>query len=327
MQAITQDIYGPAEVLELEEIERPTPGRGEVLVRVRASSANIGDVFIMTGTPYVLRAMFGLRAPKIRVRGMDVAGVVEAVGDGVTRFQPGDEVYGLCDGALAEYACGKEDLFAPKPARLSFEQAAASPNCGLTALHGVRAAGVRPGDQVLVNGASGGVGTFTVQMARAFGADVTGVCSPANLETVGEIGAGRVIDYTREDFTRGEARYDVVVDNAGNHRFADVRRVVRPGGTLISQNGTVGGKWFGPLLRMAREQLAALFLRLKVRGNAWSPKADDLAVLGDYLASGKVTPVIDRTYPLEEAAEAFAYLGEGHARGKVVITVQPSTTS
>lgn len=322
MLAIVQDEYGSAETLKTADIPRPVVKDGQVLVRVRATSVNVGDLFMMTGTPYILRLAFGLRRPRNRVRGMDVAGTVEAVGAGVTRFKPGDEVFGLCDGALAEYACGAEDRFAPKPAGLTFEQAAAVPNAGLTALHGVRRAGqVQPGHDVLVNGASGGVGTFTVQVARAFGAEVTGVCSPGNVERVHSIGAATVIDYTRDDFTRAGQRYDLIVDNAGNHSFPDLCRVLKPGGTLISQNGTQGGRWLGPLLRMAWEQLSGLFTRVKVRGNAWSPHADDLVTLAGLLESGQVTPVIEKTYPLEQAADAYAHVAEGHAQGKVVITV------
>ncbi len=322
MRAIMQDEYGPAGVLRLQHIDRPAVGDDQVLVRVRASSVNIGDLFMMTGTPYILRLAFGLRRPRIRIRGLDIAGVVEAVGRDVTRLQPGDEVYGLGDGALAEYVCVHADRLARKPAGLTFEQAAAAPNAGLTALHGVQRSGqVQPGHRVLVNGASGGVGTFTVQMARAFGAEVTGVCSPRNVDLVRSLGAVRVIDYTRDDFTRDGQRYDLVVDNAGNHSFADLRRVVRPGGVLISQNGTVGGRWFGPLVRMAREHLASVFAPLTVRGNAWSPNASDLATLAGYLESGEVAPVIDRTFTLDETAKAFTYVGEGHARGKVVVTV------
>ena len=318
MKAIVQHEYGaPHDVLELQEIDKPAVKDNEVLVRVHAASVHIGDCLIMRGKPYLIRLMgYGLRRPKHRVPGTDIAGKVEAVGKNVKRLRPGDEVFGWCTGGFAEYACAKEKNLAPKPASLTFEQTAAIGVSALTALHAVRDhAKVRPGHKVLVNGASGGVGTFTVQIAKSFGAEVTGVCSTGNLDMVGSIGAGHVIDYTQEDFTQGGQRYDLILDIAGNRSLADHRRALKPDGTLIP----IGGP---PSLGRAFKMLVvSMFVRQQGRPFVSMGNNEDLVVLKELGESGKVKPVIDRTYPLSQTAEAVGYVGEGHARAKVVITV------
>ncbi|MET7423560.1 NAD(P)-dependent alcohol dehydrogenase [Dactylosporangium sp. NPDC005555] len=325
MKAIVQDRYGPSDVLRLSEVDAPVPAAGEVLVRVHAASVNARDWHVMRGDPYVARMAFGLGAPKVRVRGTDFAGRVEAVGDGVTRFAPGDEVFGEVDAAFAEYvrvpAAGAVDR---KPANLTFEQAAAVPLAGNTALMGLRdAAGVRAGQRVLINGASGGVGTFAVQLAKASGAVVTGVCSTRNVDLVRSLGADRVVDYTREDFTRGGGTYDVVFDLVGNRSLADCRRVLTPTGTLVLSGGGVsgGGSLLGPIGLIARGRLVARFVRQRVLALTAVPCRENLATLRELIESGAVTPVIDRTFPFGEAAEAVRYLEMDHARAKVVITV------
>ncbi|MEV4141206.1 NAD(P)-dependent alcohol dehydrogenase [Dactylosporangium sp. NPDC049742] len=325
MKAIVQDRYGPSDVLRVGEVEPPAAGDGEVLVRVHAASVNARDWHVMRGDPYVARMAFGLGAPKVRVRGTDFAGRVEAVGAGVTRFRPGDEVYGEVDAAFAEYvrvpAAGAVDRM---PANVTFEQAAAVPLAGNTALMGLRdEAGVRPGQRVLVNGASGGVGTFAVQLAKAFGAHVTGVCSTRNVDLVRSLGADRVIDYTVADFVREGGPYDVVFDLVGNRSLAEFRRVLTPTGTLVLSGGGVseGGSLFGPVGLITRGRVVSRFVRHRVRVLTAVPGRENLATLRELIESGAVTPVIDRTFPLGEAAEAVRYLEMDHARAKVVITV------
>jgi NADPH:quinone reductase-like Zn-dependent oxidoreductase len=323
MRAIVQEIYGePETVLRLQHIARPAVGDDEVLVRVHAASVHVGDWILVRGVPYIARIAVGLRRPKNRVPGTDVAGTVEAVGRDVTRLQPGDEVFGWCTGAFADYACAGEDHFVPKPANLSFEQAAAVGVSASTALQLLRDHGkVQPGQRVLINGASGGVGTFAVQIARAFGAEVTGVCSTGNVEMVRSIGADHVIDYTREDFTRGGQRYDFILDNVGNHSLSDTRRVLSPTGRLQSNNGTSGGRWFGTTGTVIKTAVVSRFVRQQAGPSIKFPNREDLVALKELIEAGKVTPVIDGTYPLSGTPEAIGHVGGGHARGTVVIAV------
>jgi NADPH:quinone reductase-like Zn-dependent oxidoreductase len=319
MKAIVQDKYGSAEVLGAREIESPQVADNEVLVRVRAASIHVGDWILMTGKPYLMRLATGLRRPKNPVPGSDIAGTVEAVGKDVQRLRPGDEVFGWCAGAFAEYASASEDQFVAKPANLSFEQAAAVGVSATTALQLLRDNGnVQPGQKVLINGASGGVGTFAVQIAKAFGAEVTGVCSTKNVDMVRSIGADHVIDYTRDDFTRGEQRYDLILDNVGNHSMARTRRALTPLGTLIS-NG--GGHSDGKLARTVRTMLVSMFVRQQASPTLKTQNHDDLVALKGLVEAGKVTPVIDGLYPLDETRAAIDRVAGGHARGTVVIAV------
>ena len=318
MKAVVQTGYGTADVMELREVEKPTPGDGEVLVRIRATSLAAGEYFGMRGKPFPIRMYIGFPKPKKDfVVGLDCAGVVESVGNDVTRFQPGDEVYGECRGSCAEYAVARESRLAHKPHNLTFEQAAAVPTSACTALQGLRDHGkVRPGQKVLINGASGGVGPFAVQIAKALGAEVTGVCSTRNVEMVRSIGADHVIDYTHEDFTQGGPRYDVIMDNVGSHSLSATRRALTPTGVHIPSSGHAGMGW------IIAAALTAVFVRQQGSPFVASTTGKDLVALGELIEAGKVTPVIDRTYPLSETAEAFQYLDEGHARGKVVIAVE-----
>ncbi|MGA3564086.1 NAD(P)-dependent alcohol dehydrogenase [Melissospora conviva] len=326
MKAIVQDGYGPADVLELRDIDRPSVGDDEVLVRVRAAGVDPGVWHLMTGRPYLLRAVgFGLRRPKVPVRGRDLAGVVEAVGARVTRLRPGDEVYGTCEsGSFAEYATARQDRLAIKPANLSFEQAAVTPISGMTALQGLRdCAGLRPGQRVMVIGAAGGVGSFAVQIAKAFGATVTGVCSTAKVDLVGSLGAADVIDYTRSRIDGNGARYDVIIDTAGNRPVSLLRRALTPRGTLVLVGGENGG---GRLLagydrQMLRAPLMSIFTSQRLRNMMAKEHAADLEELRRLIDSGAVTPVIDRAYPLADAADAIRHLAQGHAAGKTVVTV------
>jgi NADPH:quinone reductase-like Zn-dependent oxidoreductase len=319
MQAIVQDTYGSAEVLQLRNIDKPEIGADEVLVRVHAASIHVGDWILMTGSPFVMRLATGLRRPKNSVPGTDVAGTVEAVGGEVTGLRPGDEVFGWCSGAFAEYASATEDHFVKKPANLTFEQAAAIGVSASTALQLLRDDGkVERGQKVLVNGASGGVGTFAVQIAKAFGAEVTAVTSTKNVEMVRAIGADHVIDYTREDFTTGAERYDLILDNVGNHSMARTRRPLTPSGTLIS-NG--GGHSDGKLIRTVRTMLVSMVVRRQAGPTVKTQNHGDLVALRDLVEAGKVTPVIDRTYPLTETPRAIGHVAAGHARGTVVIAV------
>jgi NADPH:quinone reductase-like Zn-dependent oxidoreductase len=322
MQAILQDRYGPAEVLQLGCVQRPVPRDDEVLVRVHAAGVDPGVWHLMTGLPYPIRLGYGLGKPKTRVRGQDVAGRVEAVGAKVTRFRPGDELFGTGKGSFAEYVCVREDRAAHKPANLSFEQAAAVPISAQTALQGLRDAGrVRAGQRVLVIGAAGGVGSFAVQLAKAFGAEVTGVCSTTKTELVRSIGADEVIDYTREDFADQGRRWDLILDTAGNRPLSQLRRALTARGTLVIIGGEGGGRWLGGLDRGLRAVLASPFVRQRLRVPIAKDRAEDLEVLRDLIEAGKVTPVIGRTYPLPEAPEAIRQLEQGHARGKLVVTV------
>ena len=320
MKAIVQDKYGSAEVLETQEIERPEIGDDEVLVRVHAASIHIGDWILMTGVPYVMRMGTGLRRPKNRVPGTDVAGVVEAIGARVTSLRPGDEVFGWCSGGFAEYASAPADHFVTKPANLTFEQAAALGVSATTALQLLRDdAKVQRGQKVLVNGASGGVGTFAVQIAKAFGAEVTGVCSTRNVEMVRSIGADHVIDYTQRDFREGRERYDVILDNVGDHSMADTRRALAADGILISNGGGHSG---GKLGRVIRGALVSMFVRQQARPSVKTTNRADLIALNALVESRKLVPVIGGTYPLAKTAEAIAHVAAGHARGTLVIAVQ-----
>jgi NADPH:quinone reductase-like Zn-dependent oxidoreductase len=322
MKAIVQREYGaPLEVLRLEDVDEPSPRDGEVLVRVRAAGVNALDWHLVTGEPTIMRLVgMGFRRPKRPGVGRDVAGVVEAVGQGVTRLRPGDEVFGWCAGAFAELVVTREDSLVPKPPDVTFEQAAAVPVAAITALQGLRDQGeVRPGQQVLITGASGGVGTFAVQLAEHLGAEVTAVCSTRNLELVRSIGADHVVDYTREDFTRSGQRYDLILDVAGRPSLLGCRRSLKPGGRLVLAGGE-GGRWLGPLPRMVRALLLGLLGSRKVCVFEAKENREDTLALADLLAAGHLSPVIDRTYDLAAAPEAVRYLEEGHTQGKVVVT-------
>lgn len=321
MKAVVRHKYGSPEVLELQDIEKPVVKDDHVLVRVHAASVNAGDWHYMRGRPYIMRVMgYGLLKPKNMVLGGDLAGRVEAVGRNVTEFQPGDEVFGMSIRTFAEYVSVRDVGIVRKPAKLTFEEAAAVPVAAITALQGLRDKGqIGPGQKVLINGASGGVGSFAVQIAKAFGADVTGACSPRNVDMVRSIGADRVIDYTREDFTREAQRYDLIFDVAGNHSMSDCRRALSPDGTLVLA-GQSGRKKVS-ILPFLTTPVVSRFVRQKLVTFIAKRSKEDLTLLKDLLEAGKVKPVIDRQYPLSEVREAMRYLGEGHARGKVVITV------
>jgi NADPH:quinone reductase-like Zn-dependent oxidoreductase len=327
MKAIVQDTYGAPEVLELRDIDRPVPSEGEVLVRVHAGGLDRGVWHIMTGLPYLIRIVvptLGLRRPKAPVLGMDVAGRVEAVGDNVTRFRPGDAVFGWTDGgSYAEYASAPEDHFAPKPASVTFEQAAAAPISGLAALQGLRDVGeIQPGQKVLVIGAAGGVGSFAVQLAKAFGAQVTGVASTTQVELVRSIGADDVVDYTRDDVTDGTRDWDLVVDTAGHRPLSRLRRALTPGGTLVIVGSEGRGRWMGGFDRQLRAVALSRLVGQRLRMLSSKPRQEDLQTLRELIEAGKVTPLIDRTYPLREVPEAIRYMVEGHGGGgKIVITV------
>jgi NADPH:quinone reductase-like Zn-dependent oxidoreductase len=323
MKAIIQRDYGrPLEVLRLEDVDDPQPGDGEVLVRVRAAGVNALDWHLVTGEPTIMRiAGMGLRRPKRSGVGRDVAGVVEAVGPGVTRFRTGDAVFGWCAGAFAELVVTGEDSLVPKPANVTFEQAAAVPVAAITALQGLRDQGeAQPGQQVLITGASGGVGTFAVQLAKHLGAEVTAVCSTRNLDLVRSIGADHVVDYTREDVTSRGHRYDVIVDIAGRPSLLGCRRSLEPGGRLVLAGGE-GGRWLGPLPRTGWALLLGRFGNRKVRAFVAKENREDTLELAALLEAGDLVPVLDRTYDLAGAPEAVRYLEEGHTQGKVVITI------
>ena len=323
MKAIVQDAYGSADVLELRDIDKPEVGDNEVLVRVHAAGVDRGVWHLMTGQAYLIRlAGYGVRRPKNPVRGREVAGRVEATGKDVTRFQPGDAVMGTGEGSFAEYARAREDKLAPKPTNLTFEQAAAVPISASTALQAVRDKGqVQPGQKVLIIGASGGVGTFAVQLAKAFGADVTGVCSAAKVDLVRSIGADYVIDYTREDFAGTGQRYDLILDIGGNRSITHLRRALSPEGTLVLVGGEGGGRWIGGMERQVWALAISPFVRQKLKMFVAREHYEELQVLSELIEAGKITPVIDRTYPLSQAADAIRYLEKGNARGKIVITV------
>jgi NADPH:quinone reductase-like Zn-dependent oxidoreductase len=327
MKAIVQDSYGAAEVLELRDVDRPVPTDDEVLVRVQAGGLDRGVWHVMTGLPYLVRVVvptLGLRRPKVAVRGMDLAGRVEAVGGTVTRFQPGDAVFGWTDGgSYAQYASAPQDHLAPKPANVSFEQAAAVPISGLAALQGLRDVGeVQPGQRVLVIGAAGGVGSFAVQLAKAFGAHVTGVAGSAQLELVGSIGADEVVDHTRGDVTDGARRWDLILDTAGHRSLSRLRRALTAGGTLVIVGSEGRGRWLGGFDRQLRALTLSRLVGQRLRMLSSTPRQEDLQTLRELIEAGKVTPVIDRTYPLVEVPEAIRHLVEGHGgAGKIVITV------
>ncbi|MGD0177814.1 MAG: NAD(P)-dependent alcohol dehydrogenase [Candidatus Bathyarchaeia archaeon] len=323
MKAIVHTKYGPPDVLELKEVEKPIPNDNEVLVKIHAASVNAADWHIVRGKPFLMRLMgFGLIKPKNKIPGADMAGRVEAVGRNVKQFQPSDEVFGDLAkfglGAFAEYVCAHENALALKPANISFEEAAAVPLAAVTALQGLRDKGqIQPGQKVLINGASGGVGTFAVQIAKSFGAEVTGVCSTRNLDMVRSIGADQVIDYTSEDFTQNEQRYDLILAANGYHSISDYKRALSPEGTYVVTGGSMAQLFqamlLGPWISMTgSKKMGSLSMRIN---------QEDLVFMKELLEAGKVKPVIDRRYKLSEVAEALRYLEEGHARGKVVITV------
>ena len=324
MRAIVHDEYGSADGLELRDLDRPEVGDGEVLVRVHAAGVDRGVWHVMRGLPYPIRlAGYGLRAPKSPVLGADVAGVVEVAGTGVTKFKPGDEVFGIATGSYAEYAIAREDKLAPKPSNLTFEQSAVVAISGLTALQGVRDHGkVQPGQKVLIIGASGGVGTFAVQIAKSYGAEVTGVCSTAKVDLVKSIGADHVIDYTHDDFAEGQRRYDVILDIGGNATLSRLRRALTPKGTLVIAGGETDGRLLGGADRQLRAIAMSPFVGQKLGSYISSENAEDLIVLKELIEAGKVTPAIDRTYSLTEVPDAIRYIEEGHARGKVAITIR-----
>ena len=323
MRAAVRDRYGSPDVVELQEIDKPVPTEDEVLVRVRAASLNLADWYEVTGRPYVGRTQMGLFKPKTNRLGVDYAGTVEAVGENVTEFQPGDEVFGGRNGAYAEYVCAREDrAIVRKPANVTFEEAAAVPIAAITALQGLRDKGqLEPGQKVLINGASGGVGTFAVQIAKALGAEVTAVCSTGNVDIARSIGADHVIDYNKEDFTRGDRRYDLMLDIAGSRSWSACKRVLDPQATFVMAGGPKTNRLLGPLGHLVKLRLAAVGSGRKVIFFIAKFNKADMLVLQELLESGKVTPVIDRRYELSEIADALRYLGEGHARGKIVITV------
>jgi len=326
MKAIVQHRYGPPDVLTVEEIDKPVVGDDDVLIRVHAAALNAGDGFVMRGVPYIIRLIAGLRRPRHGGRGVDLAGTVTEVGTNVTDLHPGDEVYGCCGSlvngaAFAEYARAPRDNVVPKPATITFEQAAAVPLAGLTALQALRdTAGVQPGQQVLINGASGGVGTFAVQIAKALGAQVTGVCSTRNVDLVASIGADTVIDYTKEDFTRGTQRFDVILDNVANHPLSHCLRALTPKGTLVPSANT-SGRWIGGLGRTIHAKVMAPFVPQRIRTFVAAVNQDDLLTLTKFIVAGKVTPAIDRAYPLTDLPEAVRHLERRHAHGKIVITL------
>ena len=321
IKAIVQHSYGSPDVLELKDVDTPVARGNEVLVRVRAAAVNIGDWHLLRGIPYAMRPAVGLLKPKHEIPGLDLAGQVEAVGGGVEQFHPGDEVFGWCDGAFAEYACAEENNLLAKPANLTLEQSAAVGDSAFTALNAVRDQGkVQPGQKVVINGASGGVGTFAVQIAKSFGADVTGVCSTRNVDMVRSIGADQVIDYTREDFTQARQRYDVMLDLVGSRSLSDCRRSLTPQGTYVLVGVSDMGRWLG-LARQIKVLSSSPFVRQQMRIFITRHTREDLVVLKELVEAGKVTPVIDRRYQLSEVPEALRYQGEGHSRGKLVIVV------
>ena len=326
MRAVVQDTYGSAETLQLRDVARPAPGDGEVLVRVRAAGLDRGVWHVMTGLPYLVRVVvptMGLRRPKAPIRGMDLAGQVEAVGRGVARFRPGDAVFGWTEGgSYAEYTSVPEDHLVPMPANLTFEQAAAVPISGLAALQGLRDVGeVQAGQRVLVIGAAGGVGSFAVQLAKAFGARVTGVAGPTQVELVRAIGADEVVDYTREDVTDGSRRWDLILDTAGHRSLSRLRRALSPTGTLVIVGSEGRGRWMGGFDRQLRAVALSRFVGQRLRMLSSTPRRDDLETLRELLEAGKVTPLLDRTFPLDQVRQAIGHLLAGGGRGKIVITV------
>jgi NADPH:quinone reductase-like Zn-dependent oxidoreductase len=326
MKAIVYRCYGTPDVLKLEEIAKPPPADDRVIVKVYAASVNPLDWHYMRGRPYIVRPMAGVGKPDSILMGADFAGTVESVGKSVTRFKPGDEVFGDRDGAFGEYVSVRENgAMALKPTNMTMEQAAAVPIAGITALQALRDKGkVQPGQKVLINGASGGVGTFAVQIAKAYGADVTGVCSAKNIEMVKSIGADHVIDYTKEDFTQGSLRYDLIIDNVGNHSLSEYRQVLTPNGALVMVGGPSDNSWLGPMTTSVKAYFVAPFVSQKLIFMLADANKDDLNVLRDLMQAGKLTPVIDRRYKLAETAQALGYLEQGHAKGKIIIAVDQS---
>jgi NADPH:quinone reductase-like Zn-dependent oxidoreductase len=321
MKAIVQERYG-TDVLKLDDIDRPVVTGTDVLIQVRAASLFIGDWHVMTGLPYAIRPKIGLRRPRARIAGQEVAGRVEAVGEAVTRFHPDDDVFGTCEGAFAEYVSVPERLLATKPANLTFEQAATVATTGTTALQAVRDKGrVKPRQSVLIIGAAGGVGSFAVQIAKAFGANVSGVASTSQLDVVRSLGADDVIDYTQEDFTRKGRRWDLIVETAGARPISELRRALAPGGTLVIVGGEGGGRWVGKAGRMIEAPLVSPFVSQRLVTLAVKHNGADLVVLKQLIEAGKITPVIGKTYPLVDVPDAMRDLEKGHARGKTVITV------
>jgi NADPH:quinone reductase-like Zn-dependent oxidoreductase len=323
MRAVVHNSFGSPDVLEIREIEKPAPADDEVLVRVRAASVNPADWYGVTGTPYVGRPQMGLFKPKSNRVGVDFAGTVEAVGKDVMQFRPGDEVFGGRTGAFAEYVCVREErAVVPKPANVTFEQAAAVPVAAITALQGLRDKGqLEPGQKVLINGASGGVGTFAVQIAKAFGAEVSGVCSARNLDIARSLGADHLVDYTCEDFTRSDRRYDLMLDVAGSRSWSECKRVLEPEATVVIAGAQRGNRLLGPLSHVLKMRGAALRSSQKLVFFIAKFNKPDMEVLRELLEAGKMTPVIDRRYELSEIADALRYMGEGHAQGKIVISV------
>jgi len=323
MKAIVYRCYGSTDVLKLENIPKPIPADDRVLVKVHAASVNPLDWHYMQGKPYIMRPSSGVGAPKSILMGADFAGTIEAVGKNVKRFKPGDEVFGDRDGAFGEYVSVRENgAVALKPTNMSMEQAAAVPIAGVTALQALRDKGmIRAGQKVLINGASGGVGTFAVQIAKNYGADVTGVCSTKNVDMVRSIGADHVIDYTREDFTKAAVHYDLIIDNVGNHSMGEIRRVLNPRGALVIVGGPSDNNWIGPLTGLVEATVVSRFVSQKQVFMLADANKDDLDVLRELMQTGKLTPVIDRRYKLSETPAAIAYLQQGHARGKVIINV------
>jgi NADPH:quinone reductase-like Zn-dependent oxidoreductase len=322
MKAIVYEEYGPPDVLQLKEVEKPTPSDDEVLVKIHAASVNAGDWHTLRGTPFLFRLMNGLRMPndKARILGDDMAGQVEAIGVNIKQFQPGDEVFGISNfGAFAEHKCVTEDKLARKPANISFEQAAALPIAGITALQGLRDQGkIQSGQNILINGASGGVGTFAVQIAKSFGAEVTGVCSTSKVDMVCSIGADKVIDYTQEDFTKSGQRYDLIFAIGGDHPISDYRRALKPEGNYVCAGGSLAqysqALLLGPLISMIGSMKMGVVMP--------NPTQKDLIILLELFDAGKVVPIIDRRYPLSEVPEAIRYVEDGHARGKVIIVLE-----
>ncbi len=321
MKAIVQSRYGSPDVLSLREVDKPVHGDDEVLVRVRAAAVNVGDWHLLRGVPYVMRLVVGVRRPRREIPGLDIAGQVEAVGQNVQQLRPGDEVYGWCNGAFAEYACAAQTRLLPKPANLTLEQSAAVGDSAFTALAAVRDQGkVQPGQRVLINGASGGVGTFAVQIAKWLGANVTGVCSTRSVDMVRSIGADRVIDYTKENLTQTGQLYDAMLDLVGNRPLSDCRRTLTPRGTYVVVGVKDMDRWFG-LGRQIKALSLSPFVRQRMRVFVVRHNKQDLAVLKELVEAGKVTPIIDRRYALSDVSNALRYLGEGHSQGKIVITV------
>ena len=323
MQGVVIHCYGSPGVMKLEQVAKPTPADDQLLVKVRAASLNPLDWHMMRGSPYIMRMSSGIGTPKDPRVGVDFAGTVEAVGKNVTLFKPGDEVFGGADGAVAEYVVVRESRgVALKPANVSFEQAAAVPVAAVTALQGLRdKGGIKPGQKVLINGASGGVGTFAVQIAKHFGAAVTGVTSTRNVELVRSLGADHVVDYTQEDFAQGPQRYDLILDNVGNRSISDLRRALQPKGTLVIVGGQKGD-WLGPMMGVIKASIVANFVDQKMGFFIAKLDHDDMKLLGELMQTGKMTPVIDRRYALGEAAKAMEYLEAGRARGKVIVSLE-----